>query len=134
MAILRGILQWSLSFLILSIHQLLCLVQDVLEDFQLSISRREVHDSISKLVLQVDLGAFILVKCMQDLLCAHLRSNENRAFLEFVLDVRVNSSKQEVVDHLFLISLGSIVEKAFTKMIDMVDAVLRIFTGFHHIN
>ena len=129
MTVLLRVAQRSLAFLVCPRHELSCLIDDVFENFELAISGCKVHDCVSKLVCQVNFRSLVLVECVQDLLGAHLSGDKNGTLLELVLHIGVNSSEQQIMNHIFLVTFCGVVKEAFSKSVDVVNPVLLIFDG-----
>ena len=117
--------QWRSPLLILAVHQLFRLGDDVLEAFKLAVARREMHDCVTKLICQVRLSALVRVQCMKDLRCTHLSCDEDCTLFEFVLNVRIDATFEQVGNHLLFVTLRCVVEEALAKAVCEVKTILR---------
>lgn len=133
MPVFCRVAQWSLALLVRPRDKLSCLFEDVFENFELAISGCKVHDCVSKLVCKVNFCSFILIKCVQDLFGAHLSGDKNSTLLELVLNIGVNSSNQQIMNHLFLVTFCGVVKQTFSKSVDIVNPVLLILDGLQDI-
>ena len=133
LSIVHCVSQRSFALLILDANKPSALFEQVVTDFELTISACKMKGSVPKLVLSVCLAPLVAQEDMQNLFTAHLGRYENCSLVKFVLSVRVDVFLQQIRNHLWLIALGCIVKQALSKAVRVVQLELGTF-GFNELD